>query len=179
MLFNVCNSFVLIFYRYMSLRTITFSSVWLKKPTITNINYLIFKWLPTGISISQAILNSVTSSKRTILVVSNAFAKSQWCRWETQLAEFNNLYFRHDNIDSPDDTLLVIKLEKLDKKCITPTLKYLLKTRIYLEWSDDREKQKEFWNKIRTTLSTPKPKLWIWNKIALIYKNYILIICMF
>lgn len=109
-----------------------------------------------GTSISQAILHSVTNSKRTILVVSNAFAKSQWCRWETQLAEFNNLYFRRDEIDNPDDTLLMIKLEKLEKKFITPTLKYLLKTRIYLEWSDDAEKREEFWNKIRNTLSNPK-----------------------
>ncbi|GLV35077.1 Toll-9 [Carabus blaptoides fortunei] len=112
-----------------------------------------------GSLISDSILHSVAVSKRTLLVISNGFAKSQWCRWETQLAEYHELFFQNDNTDGPDDTLLMIKLENIDKLNMTPTLKYLMKTRIYLQWDPAPEKQYFFWNKLRTILAISKGDL--------------------
>lgn len=112
-----------------------------------------------GSLISDSILHNVAVSKRTLLVISNGFAKSQWCRWETQLAEYHQLFFQNDNSDGPDDALLMIKLENIDKVNITPTLKYLMKTRIYLQWDPAPEKQNVFWEKLRTTLATCKGDL--------------------
>lgn len=108
-----------------------------------------------GSTISESVLHSVASSKRTILIVSDAFAKSQWCRWEAKLAEHHHLFFQDADIKGPYGTLLMILLGDVKPVNISPTLKYLLKTRIYLEWSEEPEKKIIFWDKLRKKLSTP------------------------
>jgi toll-like receptor 13 len=93
-------------------------------------------------------------SRRTILVVSDAFARSQWCRWEMQLAEHHRLFLRDEN--EGGDSLIMIKLGEVTGTHMTPTLKYLLRTRVYLEWDSEPSKQRQFWDKLRTALA-PAP----------------------
>lgn len=107
-----------------------------------------------GSIISEEVIENILGSKRTLLVISDSFAKSQWCRWETRLAEHHRIFFQNDDSVNLDDTLVMIKLSDIQKKYITPTLKYLMKTRIYLQWDADNEKM--FWQKLRNTLSAPK-----------------------
>lgn len=107
-----------------------------------------------GAVISEAVVQSVAVSRRTLLVISDAFAKSQWCRWETQLAEYHQIFFHKDSMNGPDDTLIMIRLGDVSKTNMTPVLKYLMKTRIYLQWDPDQNKQKFFWEKLRATLTT-------------------------
>lgn len=109
-----------------------------------------------GSVISESVVQSVAVSKRTLLVISDAFSKSQWCRWETQLAKYHQIFFRDDHSDGPDDTLIMIRLEEVSKVHMTPILKYLMKTRIYLQWESDTVKQKFFWEKLRAILAAPK-----------------------
>ncbi|KAL4709278.1 hypothetical protein ACJJTC_013338 [Scirpophaga incertulas] len=101
-----------------------------------------------GAMISEAVLKSIYESKYVILVVSNNFAKSQWCRWETQLAEHHRLYLDDGMIYDP---LVLIKLGDIEKKYQTTTLRYLMKTKIYHAW--DERKGEEFWKKLRCVLS--------------------------
>lgn len=101
-----------------------------------------------GDAIPAAVAYAIATSKKTLLVVSNAFAKSYWCRWETHLAEYHQLLARENST-----SFVIIKMEDLQKNVLTQTLKYLLKTRIYLEWNvDDTTKQKQFWEKLVITL---------------------------
>lgn len=110
---------------------------------------------PIGVSIPAAAAFVVAASKRTLLLVSNAFAKSHWCRWETQLAEYQQLFFGEGKIDGLSDVLIIVKLEEIEKKLVTSTLKYLMKTRIYLEWSEHPIKEKIFWEKLLSTIVPP------------------------
>ncbi|GLV35079.1 tollo [Carabus blaptoides fortunei] len=107
-----------------------------------------------GSVISEAVVQSVAVSRRTLLVISDAFAKSQWCRWETQLAEYHQIFFQKDSMNGPDDTLIMIRLGEISKSNMTPVLKYLMKTRIYLQWDTDQNRQKLFWEKLRATLTS-------------------------
>lgn len=107
-----------------------------------------------GSVISESVLQSVALSRRTLLVVSDAFARSQWCRWELQLAENHRLFLRDDN-EGGGDPLIMIKLGQVAEAHMTPTLKYLLRTRIYLEWDSEPRKQRQFWDKLRTALAPP------------------------
>lgn len=106
-----------------------------------------------GSVISESVLQSVALSRRTLLVVSDAFARSQWCRWELQLAEHHRLFLREEN--EGGDPLIMIKLGEVTETHMTPTLKYLLRTRIYLEWDSEPSKQRQFWDKLRTALAPP------------------------
>ena len=106
-----------------------------------------------GSVISESVLQSVSLSRRTLLVISDAFARSQWCRWELQLAEHHRLFLRDEN--EGGDSLIMIKLGEVTETHMTPTLKYLLRTRVYLEWDSEPSKQRQFWDKLRTALAPP------------------------
>lgn len=99
-----------------------------------------------GSFISEAILTSINESRYVVLLISNNFAKSQWCRWETQLAEYHR-FFLDDG--TTYDPLVLIRIGEIENKYLTPTLKYLLKTKIYLMWNANSD---EFWKKLRNVL---------------------------
>ncbi|CAK1587313.1 unnamed protein product [Parnassius mnemosyne] len=101
-----------------------------------------------GSFISESILNSINESKYIILIISNNFAKSQWCRWETQLAEYHRLFLEDGTAYDP---LVLIKIDNVENKYMTTTLKYLLKTKIYHFW--DESHPEEFWMKLRKVLA--------------------------
>ncbi|CAH0725455.1 unnamed protein product, partial [Brenthis ino] len=101
-----------------------------------------------GSFISEAILASIKESRYIILIISNNFVKSQWCRWETQLAEYHRLALEDG---SSYDPLVLIRLGEVESKYLTTTLKFLLKTKIYLTW--DKQHADEFWKKIRNVIT--------------------------
>lgn len=109
-----------------------------------------------GTVISETVLESVAQSRRTLLIISDSYARSQWCRWEVQIAENHRLFFENDHGEYVDDSLVMIRLGDVSDAHMTPTLKYLMKTRIYLQWDQDPKKQKAFWEKLRRTLAPPK-----------------------
>lgn len=104
-----------------------------------------------GSFISEAILTSINDSRFVILLISNNFAKSQWCRWETQLAEYHRLFLEDGTTYDP---LILLRIGDVNNKYLTPTLKYLLKTKIYLTW--DENNSEAFWKKLRHVLSKNK-----------------------
>ncbi|XP_045478174.1 toll-like receptor 4 [Harmonia axyridis] len=108
-----------------------------------------------GSYISESVLEHMSKSRKTILVVSDSYVKSYWCNWETQIAEHHRLYSKDLN-ESMDESIVLIKLGKIDEMHLNPTLKYILKTRIYLEWDLDEERQVIFWRKLRKFLMPPK-----------------------
>lgn len=109
-----------------------------------------------GSIISETILECVAKSRKTLLIISDSYARSHWCRWETQLAEHHRLFFENEQGEYVDDSLILIKLGPVCESHVTPTLKYLLKTRIYLQWDPDPKKQHIFWERLRSTLAPPK-----------------------
>lgn len=109
-----------------------------------------------GTVISETVLESVAKSRKTVLIISDSYARSQWCRWEVQIAEHHRLFFEDDNGEYVDDSLVMIRLGDISDAHMTPTLKYLMKTRIYLQWDSEPKKQKAFWDKLRRTLAPPK-----------------------
>ena len=99
-----------------------------------------------GRPISECILESIKTSRKVILVISNNFIRSPWCRFETDLAH-NTL------VDQNRDGLIMIKLEEIDSSVAAPQLHFLLKTRIYLQWNMNSTKDQEvFWKKLRRAL---------------------------
>ncbi|CAH0680308.1 unnamed protein product [Chilo suppressalis] len=100
-----------------------------------------------GSFISESVLTCINESKYIILIISNNFAKSQWCRWETQLAEYHRLFLEDGSIYDP---LVLVKIGDIENKYLTTTLKYLLKTKIYHAWNENNPE--EFWKKLRCVL---------------------------
>ncbi|XP_076368283.1 toll-like receptor 4 [Tachypleus tridentatus] len=99
-----------------------------------------------GRNISDCILDSVKNSRKVILVLSPSFIQSRWCKFETELAQ-------HILVDGQREGLVLIKLRELDLNTLTPELHYLLKSKIYLAWSNDLHHQDVFWKKLHQTLT--------------------------
>ena len=121
-----------------------------------------------GKQISECITESIRNSRKVILVISKHFAQSPWCRFETDLAH-------HTLVDQNRDGLILIKLEEdlnsefLEKTA--PQLHFLLKTRIYLQWSSNKREQAIFWKKLHSALGF-KTHNGTYQQIRHMYQSY-------
>ncbi|KAG8237319.1 hypothetical protein J437_LFUL014484 [Ladona fulva] len=107
-----------------------------------------------GTVITEAIVESVEMSRRTVLVISDAFVRSQWCMWELRMAQHRIFY--DEDFGKGGMALVLVRLGSLSDELITPILRYLMRTRIYLQWDTEPNKQRLFWKRLRAALSPSK-----------------------
>ena len=100
---------------------------------------------PVGEAIVDTIVNSIEHSRKTLLLVTNQFARSAWCREETELA-FSRV------VDEQRNLLLVVLMEDIEPRNLSPTLRQLLTTRTYLPWTEGGNKEKRFWEALNSSL---------------------------
>jgi hypothetical protein len=72
-------------------------------------------WL-AGPTIVDNIINSIEESRRTVLILSNHFARSQWCDFEMSMAQ-------HKLIDENLDILVLILLEDIQPEHLSTRLR--------------------------------------------------------
>ena len=99
---------------------------------------------PVGGTIFDNIDSKVKESRHTVLVLSNNFLRSTWCRCEFWAAFTESLTQKKQH-------LIMIILEDLDGALMEPTLKRCLKTFTYVRLDD-----RLFWDKIIYALSDKK-----------------------
>ncbi|KAL3869720.1 hypothetical protein ACJMK2_042369 [Sinanodonta woodiana] len=109
-----------------------------------------FKDFAVGETIANNIIQAVQNSRRTILVISKNYVKSEFTRFEYQCAQQEMLQKKH--------RIIPILLEDITdiKDTIDPTLKVILNSVTYIVWpgeNNPKELQK-FWK--RLDLSMPK-----------------------
>ncbi|CAG5122431.1 unnamed protein product [Candidula unifasciata] len=95
-----------------------------------------YRDFPAGACIADTIVRSLEASKRTILVVSNHFLDSEWCRFEFQAAHQQVLSKRCNRV-------ILIRLHNLDPGKVDDDLRMYMKTRTYLKYDDPW-----FWEKL-------------------------------
>lgn len=99
-----------------------------------------YRDFPVGAYIADTIVQAIESSRRTIMVLSENFIKSEWCRFE-----FKSAY--HQVLRDRRRRLIVILLGEVPQKDLDPDIRLYLKTNTYLQWGD-----KLFWDKFRYAL---------------------------
>lgn len=100
-------------------------------------------------AIANNIVKAIESSRRTIMVLSPEYVKSEWCRMEYQKAQHEMLKLKHK--------IIPIVLEDLSEvKNVDKNLKSILNSVTYLEWPgpENTKKLERFWKKLE--LSLPK-----------------------
>ncbi|RZF33526.1 hypothetical protein LSTR_LSTR008172 [Laodelphax striatellus] len=99
-----------------------------------------YREFPMGGFLADTIAQAVESSRRTIMVLSENFIKSEWCRFEFKSAHHQVLRDRRKR-------LIVILLGEVPHKDLDPDIRLYLKTNTYLQWGD-----KLFWEKLKFAL---------------------------
>lgn len=99
-----------------------------------------YRDFPVNAFIADTIVQAVESSRRTIMVLSENFIKSEWCRFEFKSAHHQVLRDRRKR-------LIVVLLGEVPHKDLDPDIRLYLKTNTYLQWGD-----KLFWEKLRFAL---------------------------
>ncbi|XP_049863560.1 toll-like receptor 2 type-2 [Schistocerca gregaria] len=98
---------------------------------------------PLGSFIADNIVSSMKDSRSTVIVLSQAFVDSQWCRWELEVAS-NKVHH-----------LVLLELERMNRSRLPRNLRYLMDTRTYLEWPAQRRAQEAKWRQLRAVLAAP------------------------
>lgn len=90
--------------------------------------------------ISDTILQAIDSSRRTILILSKNFIKTEWCHFD-----FKSAY--HQMLCTRPRKLIVILIGDMQQQKLDPDIRYYLKANTYLCWND-----KFFWEKLKCML---------------------------
>nr|WBP49904.1 Toll-like receptor protein [Mimachlamys nobilis] len=100
--------------------------------------------------VGRFIMDNITThferSKNIILVLSMAFLDSEWCTFELTLTQSRT------TIEGPG-VLTVILLEELDTAMLPSSVRAILDTVTYTEWSQEKSEQNRIWAKIVTALN--------------------------
>nr|KAG5702068.1 hypothetical protein BaRGS_032317 [Batillaria attramentaria] len=102
-----------------------------------------------GYPIVDNISDSVEASKKVMMIFSKHFTRSQWCQFE--------LSFCLDHVMKNDDALLVVCLEDLSSRDLTPAMMAVLCTTTYIHWDVDADARRSFWGRLRIALHEVLP----------------------
>ena len=103
---------------------------------------------PPSRSIEENIVDAIEASRKTILVLSSNFVKSNWCHFEVQMA-------RNKLIEKGYDVIVPILLGDFDLNLSSRTLRNILTRNTYLTWEadvDDNMSRDPFWNILHDAL---------------------------
>lgn len=99
-----------------------------------------YRDFPVGSYLADTIVQAVESSRRTIMVLSENFIKSEWCRFDFKSAHHQVLRDRRRR-------LILVLVGDVPQRELDPDIRLYLKTNTYLQWGD-----KLFWEKLRFAL---------------------------
>lgn len=101
-----------------------------------------------GTDIVDNIMVNMEASRKVILVLSDHFAASEWCKWELKMAQ-------HKLLDERKEILILVKLGDIKHCNMTNRLMILMRDKIYIDWSDSELGRDLFWQKIIRALRRP------------------------
>ncbi|OWF54527.1 Toll-like receptor 2 type-2 [Mizuhopecten yessoensis] len=98
-----------------------------------------------GNFIADNILNNIESSRKVIVVLSNNFARSEWCQFEATTA------YRRVVSDGVSSVVLIL-LEEISARNVNSVLGNLLQTMTYIDWTNKDAGRALFWSRLDDSL---------------------------
>jgi toll-like receptor 2 len=102
-----------------------------------------------GYNIAENIITAVNRSRKTIVVLSPNFVKSEWCKYELHIAKMEEIYSRDD-----EAVLFLILYEAVAAKEIPLCIMDLIQQKSYIEFPNDDYGDCVFWNRVCETLQS-------------------------
>jgi toll-like receptor 12/toll-like receptor 13 len=98
-----------------------------------------------GELVADNIMRAITSSRRTLAILTRAYIRSKWCVYELNMA-------RMEAVDTGRKVLCVI-LKDVPTQSLPVEVIEIIKTKTYLEFPEAEEHMEGFWERLRATLS--------------------------
>jgi len=111
-----------------------------------------FRDFAFGQEIITNIAESIESSRKCLLIVSNAFSRSNWCQYEMSLAQ--NGMLRKDR-----HNLILVLLEEINDIDMNPRLRHEMSRSTYAEWTDHVVGKQLFWERLIQALKKPSASI--------------------
>lgn len=99
-----------------------------------------------GNAISDNIIDAITKSHKTVIVLSNSFIKRKWCIYEFNMARMESMYNRNDN------HIVLIMLEDVSIKDMPLEMAEWIKDNSYIEYTSDEQGEVLFWNNLKNAI---------------------------
>lgn len=96
-----------------------------------------------GKLIIDNIIEKINGSRKVVLLLTNNFVQSHWCKFEMMMAQTRQ-------VEGDRGSLLVVMLENVDTRNMCNSLHVLLKTTPFLEWPNDTSASELFWERFVT-----------------------------
>lgn len=93
-----------------------------------------------GKSIVDNIAENMHLSRKIVIVISNNFAKDEWCRFE--------LFLAHHRCVTNEDGLVFVMLNEVNSDNLTESLHVLITSNSYALWSEEETGETLFWEQV-------------------------------
>lgn len=94
-----------------------------------------------GLFITDNILHAITSSRKTVVLLSRAFLKSKWCMYELNMARMEGIY-------NGRDVLVLVLMEEIPTRQLPPEIIDVFHKHTYIEMTQNPHGQALFWERI-------------------------------
>nr|XP_011444470.3 toll-like receptor 2 [Crassostrea gigas] len=98
-----------------------------------------------GKLIVDNITEAMHKSRKILIILSNSFAQSHWCRFETVMAQLRSM-------NHGETTVVVVVLENILTKNMNNSLHLLLKSTTFIEWTNEKTAKEMFWDRLVSAL---------------------------
>ena len=110
------------------------------------------EWLP-GYDRALSLQESIENSRKILIIVSNAFAISEWCYF--QLSTIQAALFEKGR-----DNVILVMLEDIAEENLNPRLRFQIQRRSYVEWSSNCVVGRQlFFAKLKRALTAPSSSI--------------------
>ncbi|XP_048243659.1 toll-like receptor 4 [Haliotis rufescens] len=100
-----------------------------------------------GATIAENIIDGIRSSKKTVLLLSQAFLKKKWCRYELHMANM-------ESVSTGRSVMVIIMLEDIPNKDIPPEILYDVQNSRFIDCPNDSSDQELFWANVSAAIDS-------------------------
>jgi len=97
-----------------------------------------------GVTLVENVVSCIESSRKIVLVLSDAFLQNNWCRFETHVA-------LTQIVEHERNSIILVQLSTLRGQP-TSDVNYLIQSRTTLPWHQSSQKQSQFWLRLKQEL---------------------------
>ncbi|XP_033119824.1 toll-like receptor 13 [Anneissia japonica] len=101
-----------------------------------------------GDNVVNNITNAIKHSRKVVVVVTDNYARSEWCHFELEMAKLRML-------ENQEDVMIVIQLSDVSPESMSVLLKKEMVSKRCIKWPSCEEGKKVFWVKLGMALQSP------------------------